>query len=95
MKGLNNIPMSTILGIAGAGVSSLIKQKRELDHPSFGYSPKNSGVDYGKIAKTAVTYAKAYKEAKAEEAAKAAEQEQTTETYNEDDIIDVEWRVVD
>lgn len=95
MKGLNNIPMSTILGIAGAGVSSLIKQKRELDHPSFGYS-QNNGVNYGKIAKTAVTYAKAYKEAKAkEEAAKAAEQEAEETTYNEEDIIDVEYRVID
>ena len=89
---LGNIPINAILGVAGAGIGSLIKQKRELDHPSFGYEQKSS-VDYGKIAKTAVTYAKAYKEAKVkEEAAKAAEQ---TETYNEDDIIDVEYRVID
>lgn len=92
---LENIPMNVILGVAGAGIGSLMKQKRELDHPSFGYK-QNTGIDYGKIAKTTLTYAKAYKEAKAkEEAAKAAEQEQTTETHNEDDIIDVEWRVVD
>ena len=90
---LENIPMNAILGVAGAGIGSLIKQKRELDHPTFGYK-QSTGIDYGKIAKTTLTYAKAYKKAK-EEAAKAAEQEQTTETYNEDDIIDVEWRVVD
>lgn len=94
MKGLGDIPVSTILGIAGAGVSSLIKQKRELDHPSFGY-PSN-GVDYGKIAKTAATYIKAYKTAKAAEEAAKAEEENTEEaTYNEEDIIDVEYRVID
>ena len=91
---LGNIPMNAILGVAGAGIGSFMKQKRELDHPSFGYGPK-SGIDYGKIAKTAVTYAKAYKAKAKEEAAKAAEQEAEKTTYNEEDIIDVEYRVID